>query len=487
MRVSPPLVIALFLACGGNVFAGDGIGPGLDLVVLVDCSASTATTIRASHRETLSLVLRALTNGVASTRLTHRVAVMRFGSTLRRDIPLTSVTRREQLQARLDGLDTRSLGRTDFVAALRAAADEFRSVPAAPGRRRAILLLTDGEMSVRGAAVRSVQTSIEQVMKHELSNVSLDVVIAGDTKSPFWERVASKHVRFSPGDRGELLAATHGVITNALGTRGTDTILRHPAESLAVPPYLELIVFDVFRGEARRNVTILPPHSEQPLAMNSAGVEQIEISPTLTTIIVRRPAAGVWTFRKDDPAARVRVLSQQFFPRGFLLTPAVEQPLRQHDRTPIRYQLTDGSGQSLRAIPGFPLSVEVALTFPDERREGVALRGESAAVYRSVNEISCALSGRYWTEVRVSTRDGAGNIVRILEDRWSGFSVEAGEYKPLQRSTPVSAPIVLQQRVYQPVPINAVIEKADASSARVVFFVICTLGCGVLLLVVLRR
>ncbi|MFL6244788.1 MAG: vWA domain-containing protein [Thermoanaerobaculia bacterium] len=479
------LAIALFFACAGSVFAGDGVAPGIDLVVLVDCSASTATTIRASHRETVAMVLRALTHGVETTRLAHRLAVMRFGSSVRRDIPLTSVAQREQLQAGIEKLDVRSLGRTDFVAALRAAAAEFRSLPPAPGRRRAILLLTDGEVSAPGAGARAAQAAIQQLVSKELADVSLDVVIAGETKSPFWERVAGKRVRFSGGDDRELLATIHGVITNVLGTRGTDTILRRPSESLVIPPYLELIVFDVFRGEARRNVAIVPPDSEHPLTTDSTGVEQIEVSPTLTTVIVRRPAAGAWTFRKDDPAARVRVLSQQFFPRGFLLTPPLEPRLRQHDSTVIRYRLTDGAGQSLRAIPGFPLSVEVAVTYPDERREAVAMTREFAAVYRSVNKTSCALPGRYWTEVHVLTRDGAGHDVRVLEDRWSGFSVEAGEREPLLQSTAATV-VAPQPRARTAVLLQAALGKVAAWPAGAVSYVIWAAAAGGVLLLVLR-
>jgi len=68
--------------------------------------------------------------------------------------------------------------------------------------------------------------------------------------------------------------------------------------------------------------------------------------------VVRRPRAGAWTFTKSDPTARVRVLSQQFFPRGTLVEPTAARPVSQHAKVTIGYRLDDDAGRPLRELDG---------------------------------------------------------------------------------------------------------------------------------------
>jgi hypothetical protein len=141
-------------------------------------------------------------------------------------------------------------------------------------------------------------------------------------------------------------------------------------------------------------------------------------------VAVHRPAAGNWTFRKANSASRVRVLTQQFFPRGMLVGPDPRSPVRQHQHVAIEYRLLDGNGASLQELAAYPLSVEVTLATPDGRRVAMPMKRAAVAdVYRTMSLTECDRSGRYWTEVAVMAADASGRAVRVFEDRWSGFTV----------------------------------------------------------------
>jgi hypothetical protein len=164
-------------------------------------------------------------------------------------------------------------------------------------------------------------------------------------------------------------------------------------------------------------------------------------------------------FRKSDPSARVNVLSQQFFPRGTLVQPAAAPPVRQHDEVTIGYRLDDGSGRPLQELLGYPLSIDVSLALPDGQRVVLPMTRDPASpssLYRA-RPTECSVVGRYWAEVLVTTADSSGQPVRIFEDRWSGFTVEAG----VRRA--ISAALLergadrqpVQSRVFQPLTVAA--------------------------------
>jgi hypothetical protein len=186
-------------------------------------------------------------------------------------------------------------------------------------------------------------------------------------------------------------------------------------------------------------------------------VEEVHAGDLLSTVVVRRPAAGAWVFRKSDPSARVSVLSQQFFPRGVLVHPGAAPPVRQHDEVTIGYRLDDGSGQPLQELLGYPLSIDVSLALPDGQRVVLPMTRDAvspSSLYRT-RPIECSVMGRYWAEVLVTTADSSGQPVRIFEDRWSGFTVEAGVRRP------ISAALLergadrqpMQSRVFQPLTV----------------------------------
>src|SRR5205814_9663870 len=112
-------------------------------------------------------------------------------------------------------------------------------------------------------------------------------------------------------------------------------------DTLVVPPYLEIVVFDIFRAARNASVEIFSPRSSTPIRAGTNGIMSLSVGDVLATLVVPHPAPGEWTIRKSRPDAHVRVLSQQFFPRGALLHPAETDTLRCRTRVPLAYRVLD--------------------------------------------------------------------------------------------------------------------------------------------------
>jgi hypothetical protein len=204
------------------------------------------------------------------------------------------------------------------------------------------------------------------------------------------------------------------------------------AEHIIVPPYLELIVFDIFRAPSNATVEVYAPGSSEPLRNGDRGVEAVPLGNFLETLAVARPQPGEWIVRKSHPDAHVHVRSQHFFPRGVLLEPALA-PARSRIR--IAYQVLDAADQPLEELRGYPLSLDVILAAPDGRKQAIPMERDSSlgrAAFRTVRDAECVAAGRYWTDVRVTAEDAAGRRLEIFRDRWSGFDAIAGA--PLEAS-----------------------------------------------------
>jgi hypothetical protein len=434
MRV---LLAASLLIATLPAWADDPAGPGLDLLLLVDRSGSMSTHSPAAIVDALPLALNVVTWSSRSARVNHRFSIVSFGSRASTDVPLTIVDTASLpvLRNRIGALASRSLGRTNLIAAFEAAAEAFRGLPADSRRKRAILLLTDGHIDVPGLPERAAARDLERLLDSAFTRppVSIDVLLFGAREGFPSARVARNRAHRVRSDRGDLLATLHRVINEIVGARSSQREIGGATDTLVLPPYLELVVFDIFRGGSAQEVAVLAPDSSEPLTARTPGVEMVHAGDVMATVVVRRPAAGAWVFRKSDPSARVRVLSQQFFPRGTLVQPAAAPPVRQYEEVTIGYRLADGAGRPLQEYLRYPLSVDVSLALPNGQRVVLPMMRDAASsssLYRT-RATECSVAGRYWTEVLVTTADSSGQPVRIFEDRWSGFTVdEARQQRP---------------------------------------------------------
>lgn len=407
------------------VARADTVGAGLDLVLLVDRSGSIGAADRSVENDLVELTLTMLARSALEERVHHRLGVVSFGSMGRIDLPL-SVVDQPALQAiriTLASIDSRrSLGNTNFPAACNLAAEMFAD--AGGQRRRSILLITDGRSYVPGVPNGEIMQRLQRIISSKLAPATtVDVLILGsESDSESWRRLPGVQIQVARGRSGAL-ATLHRDIGDLLGTPGERREIHGMLDTIEIPPYLDLVVFDIVRNPTADNeVSVFAPGARQPLDAHAPGVEEVRLGDAVFTLAVHRPSAGLWTFRTSSATSHVRVLMQQFFPRGLLVEPDPRSPLRRHERAAVAYQLVDPDGATLHELPAFPLSVDLTLARPDARRIPVPMKRTTLPGLYRAEPAECELSGRYWTEVVVST-NVRGRAVRVFEDRWSGFSV----------------------------------------------------------------
>lgn len=418
-------LFGLAISLAGAARANTLESAGLDMVLLIDRSGSITSADRRVEKELVDLTLAMLARS-ARGGVRHRLGVVSFGSAAHIDLPLSAVDQSalQAIRAELASADSgRSLGNTNFPAACDAAADMLAG--AEGQRRRSVLLVTDGRSYVPGIPNDEIVRRLQRIVSSKLAATTFDVLILGSKRdSASWRRLSGVQIQVASG-RSDALTTLHRDVGDLLGTPGERQRIRGMLDTIDLPPYLDLVVFDVVRDSRDGSgISVFPPGARRPLDARTPGVEEVRLGDAVSTLAVHRPAAGAWTFRKRSADSHVRVLMQQFFPRGVLVRPDSHSTLRTHERVAVGYGLVDSNGAMLKELPSFPLSVDLTLARPDARRIPLPMKQTSrSGVYRAA-PAECDLPGRYWTEVVVSA-NVAGRAVRVFEDRWSGFSVLA--------------------------------------------------------------
>lgn len=423
------IAIALLLFTSTALLAS----PGLDVALLIDRSTSMAH--RSSHQDVLlRMTLDLLARSGEANRVNHRLAVVEFGSTATIAVPFTFVKRNDaSLRHRLGTLRYTDRGDTDVLAALQAAEKMFRALGPDPERRQAIVLLTDGVVFVHGIDSNTYRTSLRSYATTHFARqgVTVDVLLLDSRSSAMWSTFS--RVTVTGGAPDQILPRAHIVMARLAGTRTAESTpaKTNPAvETLIVPPYLEIIVFDIFRVARNASVEVFAPRSSIPIRAGANGIESLAVGDVLATLVIPHPAAGEWTIRKSRPDAHVRVLSQQFFPRGALLRPAETETPPRCAHVPLAYRVLDGSGRPLQELPDYTLAVELTLANPKGAGRTIAMEREPVlglSAFRSTEEPTCDVAGRYWTDVRVLALDAKGRRLEVFRDRWSGFSVSPAD------------------------------------------------------------
>lgn len=425
------------LALADNSLAAEQtpLGQGLDLLVIADRSQSMPD--RNVARLLLHMTLDVVARNGRAMHLRHRLGVIGFGSTVSVDMPLTVVDPEDlpRLHSRIDSLPSGTLGDTDVLAAFTAATAMFQVLPADAARRRAIVLLTDGVPYVRSMNMDNYWRELQRFAAAHFRGgaPTVDVLLltssSGQRYAALWRALSFDRVHAVDSDRASLLAEAHRVTTRLVGTSSSESLPSKTDDRLdllIVPPYLDVVVLDIFHSSTAATVEVFPPGALHPLEGGSGEVESVKLGEIMSTLVVHRPLPGAWMVRKSSVDARVRILSQQFFPRGLLVRPAVIDGVRQYDRVRVSYSLVDANGRSIEELPDYKLSLDLALTKPDGSVEPVPMerrREIATTVFSAVRDSDCTLAGRYWTTVGVTSIDAGGNRIDVFRDRWSGFSV----------------------------------------------------------------
>lgn len=448
---------------------------GFDLVVIVDQSGSMMGVRSEARNDPLGvrndMVLRTFElmakDGVLN-KVTHRLGVVSFGDKVRVDLPLSQITSIdvEKLRKQLDSsLKDESLGNTHFLAAFQEAKKMFTKGPIAAAGKRIIILITDGAPYVEGIQIASYVKELRELIESSFPypDYHIHIIALNDPSSDYWERyrefwraVSHNHAIKLEGDKEHIFRALHELINDIVGT-SSEHISPLLYDNLVIPPYLESVVFDIFRVDPEVKVEIFPADAPQnPLTPDSGNVKFVNIGKTIQSVSVKQPVPGRWMIRKSEKEARVDIYAQRFFPRGQLINPKADDLIRQYETHFVSYRVVDGDGHPIQEIPGYPLNLELSLVKPDSSRIQVDMRKNpdiGEGVFLTTREIECDMPGHYQTEVLIASRDLNDRNVTIFRDQWSGFDVRSAKLidckvlnpQPFER-IPVYRPFILFTR-----------------------------------------
>jgi hypothetical protein len=448
---------------------------GFDFIVLVDQSGSMrGTTGVASdalgvRNDMVKRAFELLAKDGRVNEKTHRFGVISFGSTVRVDLPLSPITAVSvnQLREMLDrNLNDRSLVYTHFLAAFETAKRMFTIGPMADKGKRIILVITDGAPYVEGIHIPIYKRNLEELIDSNFPYPDYDihVVALNDPSSnywneyrDFWKKLSHNQARKLENDRDEIFRALREEIAKIIGSTPGKPVYEDPV----IPPYLESLVFDIFRENPEIIVKIFPADRvDQPLSPKDEGVDFVNVGRTIQTVTVKNPVPGQWRIEKTDKKGKVDIYMQSFFPRGKLLHPNPDKPIKQFEKVIVKYRVEDGNQQPLKELTGYPLTLELTLVKPDGSRVEIGMEKSTDAaeksVFKTIESVECDLKGDYQTEVLIATKDIKNRQVSLFRDQWSKFQVEGASLincnlispKPFENIPPFENVILIPKPLY---------------------------------------
>lgn len=248
----------------------------------------------------------------------HRAGVIYFGGASELVAPLTGLDAASRAALSQQLADPVPIPWTDPAEALALAASELTQT-ADPGRRQAIVLLTDGQPAWEGADADARDVYRQQLMADIAQlgeqGVSLFVVLLASPATdvseeistvwaPFWRQAAALTPRgafFQARQAQELLSLYHQVVAGLTGGQVGDQIADAAVAAsgrytFTIEPQLDQLTLVVWKSDLAMRVLVSGPQG-QMLDLNAAGVRyagrQGESHEEVWT--VTQPPPGEWT------------------------------------------------------------------------------------------------------------------------------------------------------------------------------------------------
>jgi len=353
---------------------------GLDVTVLLDQSGSmwqNPRNDRYAHRigQSKNLIYR-LAEHVEGTPFVHRLSVIDFGDsasvTLSNHVmrfnpgdPGGSLRDTKAVVERV--VIERPLRNTNTADALRLALMEYAKMDAAqalPGRRRVLLLITDGRPDLPGRALPDLQAAVRnEAQSLKAKNVELWVVGINDASNywndgdgAFWERVTESpgHARLAETASSKIFTIMQDIADDWLGSKSAAL----KGDEYNCPPYLRRIVFSVNMGQPRSAVGVTDPNG-QDIPASSGGPS---INPgNFTRFVVDDPKIGVYKIKRDPTRSyswRVEETAADIKRLAPAKATGLEAPVR------ILFQARDNNGNPLQIHNEYPIDGVVTITPP---------------------------------------------------------------------------------------------------------------------------
>lgn len=355
---------------------------GLDVVIVIDQSGSMFNSRGTGndprhHRigQAKNIVYR-LAEHVEGTALTHRVAVVDFGSAVAYAFPA-------HLRLAFDPADPgkalreaktvaeryvlpKSMGDTNTPRALELASealDKMEASESLTGRHRAVLILTDGRpdlppLKTLDVLRGEVGTAAEALKR---KGVGLWVVGLNDADNywnegdgEFWEKIAGRgRARLAETSSTSISALVQEIVNEWLGVKGLAI-----GKEYECPPYLRRVVFNINFGRPRAPVSVTDPAGKD-LPLSSGGAASTP--GTFARFVADDPPPGPYRI-KQDPALSYTNSVEPFSPNIKRLAPGAKSSRAAEAR--LLFQATNSRGEPLGLLPDWPVTASVVVTSP---------------------------------------------------------------------------------------------------------------------------
>jgi hypothetical protein len=382
------LVLALILACGVAVAAVSSGAPaakpdftGLDVVILIDQSASMWG-VRANdkwgHRigQTKNIIYR-LAEDVEGTSFVHRVSVVNFGDKASAAFPAPLVLRynpadpgntlREAKALVERYVTAQNLQNTNTPEALELCSKELERMASSEpvdGRRRVVLLLTDGrpDLPGSGSSLDDLRNQISrQADALKSRDVGIWVVGLNDVDNywnqgdgDFWEKITGAgRARLAETASTNISSLVQEIVNEWLEVRGTPI-----GKEYECPPYLRRIVFNINFGLPRSDVSVSDQDGRE-IPLSSGG--SASAPGTFARFIVDDPPPGIYRI-KQDPSRSYSNFVETLSPEVKRLSPGAGTSLEAEAR--IVFQASDSKGQPLEILPDWPINASIVIGQP---------------------------------------------------------------------------------------------------------------------------
>ena len=378
------LLIALSLPFGTSAESPEGI----DLVVLIDQSGSMwghpeyhpRANDRYAHRVgSTRAVLQRLIDDIKGTSRIHRFSIVDFGDeaevswsneVLRHD-PADPLALPRRLDIEMSHkVVARQWLNTNTPAALAVALSELRKMDAGehwPGRRKVVLLITDGRPQLPPASPAQLKERVSQQARElfaedaELWVVGLndggDYWLKGD--GAFWQELVGNPDRTHLADRAvpELPKGVHRMVDEWLNVAETQSV--DSSGTYEAPPYLGRLAFRVTFEKPRQpdSVRIISPEGRAIPRVSSGGPAN---PSTEARFLLEDPPPGKYEVINDQ--GPLLIVPEPHPPKIHRIAPTTGADLEVESR--VIYEVSMGSGSPLEPMDNWPLAVQLLVESP---------------------------------------------------------------------------------------------------------------------------
>lgn len=442
MRKRSLILLLLLLFASGDVgrpqTSGNppvAVSSGLDVTVLLDQSGSMWQNPRNdqyAHRigQTKNLIYR-LAEHVENTPFVHRVSVIDFGDTasvalsnhvIRYDPSDVGGALRDTKAVIERVVTDKPLRNTNTADAMRLAMAEYAKMDAAqalPGRRRVMLMITDGRPDLPGQSLSELQSAVEtQAQALKAQHVEMWVVGLNDASNywndgdgGFWERITGQpgHARLAETASSKIFTIMQDIADDWLGSKSAAP----NGDEYDCPPYLRRLVFSINMGQPRSAAAVTDPDGQNiPASSGGASINPgnfvrfVVDDPKIGPYQIQRDPTRSYSWRVEETAADIKRLAPA-------KATGIEAPTR------ILFQARNSKGSPLAILSDYPINGVIVITPP--AGAAVELKADYLGDGKFAARWQAPALGKYRVRLKGLVKLKSGKEVDVFESNASSY------------------------------------------------------------------